>query len=183
MRLATIAFAAWLGIAKAEACSSPEGEFHITRTSPLRTLPQGVVQLQVNVPLDEEKMRSMRSGTITVPVVQTLSGDFNGLQVTFSFEAFTSCHYFGPTGLGLYIVVLPLRYAEGDPVLGAGGRPEISALFLPAEGEPDFSNFMYPDFAKLPNQLSCVRRAEKVAANNPAAVCSEADDPGSLFNP
>jgi hypothetical protein len=171
-----------VGAPSASACAGPENESHVTRRTPLKLVPQGTIQLQVNVPLDEEVQRSKRSGRLTVSVLRTVSGDFSAPQITFDFQLHTSCEYFGPAGQGLYIVLLPYRYAEGDPVLNEDGQPEVSALLLPAEGEADFHHYMYPDFKKLAQQLSCMRRARARNSSEGFELCSNAKDPTTLFN-
>ena len=171
-----------VGSTCARACAGPQYESHVTRRTPLESVPQGTIQLQVNVPLDEEVQRSKRSGRLTVSVLRTVSGDFRAPQITFDFQLHTSCEYFGPTGQGLYIVLLPYRYAEGDPVLNEDGQPDVSALLLPSEGEADFHHYTYPDFEKLPQQLSWMRRARAGKNSEGFELCSNAKDPTILFN-
>ena len=170
-----------LGSARASACPGPQYESHVTRQTPLESVPQGTIQLQVDVPLDEEVQRTKRSGRLTVSVLRTVSGDFFAPQITFSFQLHTSCDYFGPTGQGLYVLLLPYRYAEGDPVLNEDGQPDVAALLLPAEGEPDFRHYTYPDFEKLPQQLSCMRRARAAKSSEGFELCWEAKEPATLF--
>lgn len=166
----------------ANACAGPDSEFHVTRRIPVKNIPPGTIQLQVDVPYDEEEIRSLDHGTLTLPVVKLISGSFQETSITFNFSTHTSCEYFGPTGKGLYVVLLPHRYAEGDAVLDELSRPVIDALLVPSERQPDFSYYIYPDFAALPAQMSCMRRAKSANVSDYDACFLKADPSGLFLN-
>lgn len=161
------------------ACPNGDSEFLLTRSKSVAMVPEGAVQLLVDVPYDEEVLRSSRDGTVTLPVKKVLHGNFTEDSITFDYYNGNSCENFGPTGSDLYIVIYPLNYAEGDPVLNDKGMQEFDVIRYNWNIDPNQEGVLPPSFLdpyiNLPERYSCFRRGAGEA--DALEVCGRADDP------
>lgn len=168
----------------AVACSDISSEYHITRARPVASVPEGAVQLQVDVPYEEDDLRSRDSGSVVLPVRKVANGTYTGNSVRLSYINRTSCEYFGPTGSNLYVVVYPLIYDEGDPVKDDAGNPIIEVIRYNYNTDPKYIGIVSPppygpgDIMTERKVYSCVRRGSYtdeamdkcLAAKNPDAL-------------
>lgn len=170
---------------QAGACSDVTSERHITRTRPVATVPEGAVQLQVDVPYDEDDLRSRNSGSVVLPVRKVTNGTYTGNSVRLSYVNRTSCEYFGPTGSNLYVVVYPLIYDEGDPVKDDAGNPIIEVIRYNYNTDPKYIGIVSPppdgpgDLMTERKIYSCIRRGgnKGETMNN----CASAKNPDGLY--
>jgi hypothetical protein len=171
--------------AAASACQGGQFENLITRDRPVKTVPEGAVQLLVDVPYNEDELRSLDQGKVTLPVKKVLHGSYAEKSVDIEFQNSTSCDYFGPTGPELYVVVSPLLYDEGDPVKDDNGKPIVEAIRCNWSIDPKFLGKLAPfpdgpaDILKERKMLSCIRRGRE--AEEAIEKCFDSKDPDSLY--
>ncbi len=177
----------------AMACQGLQYEDHVTRIRPVSNVPFGVVQLEVDVPYDEDKLRSKKSGTVTMPVKRVLHGTFKDKMIKLEFNNMNSCEYFGPTGPNRYIVVYPVLYDEGDPVKNKDGSDFISIIRYNNSIDPEYTGVLDmrkaqpDDIMRERKILSCLRRGGGTHLNSATGdiskKCFKAKNPDKVFSP
>ncbi len=169
------------------ACSDGQFESHVTRSRAVATVPAGAIQLQVDVPYNEDELRSLDEGKVTLPVKRVLHGSFEQKSIELDFNNMTSCDYFGPTGKGLYVVVNPWLYDEGDPVKDVSGNPIVDVIRYNWSVDPSYQGKLatFPDgpadVLKERKMFSCVRRGHET--EQAIVKCTAAKNPDSLYRP
>jgi hypothetical protein len=160
-------------------------ESHVTRDRPVVTVPVGAIQLQVDVPYNEDELRSLRQGQVTLPVKSVLHGSYEDNSIDIDFLNSTSCDYFGPTGQNLYIVVSPLLYNEGDSVKNDDGKALVDVIRYNSNIDPLFQGKLEPfhdgpvDILKERKIFSCVRRGKET--EEAFTKCVDAENPDNLY--
>jgi hypothetical protein len=167
------------------ACTAANFESHVTRDRPVATVPAGAIQLQIDVPYNEDELRLLRRGQVTLPVKNVLHGSYEDNSIDIDFINYTSCDYFGPTGQNLYIVVYPLLYDEGDPVKNNNGKDLVDVIRYNSNIDPLFQGKLEPsrdgpvDILKERKIFSCVRRGKET--EEAFTKCVDAENPDNLY--
>lgn len=167
------------------ACIDGQFESHVTRSRAVVAVPAGAIQLQVDVPYDEDELRSLDQGKVTLPVKRVLHGSYEEKSIELDFRNSTSCEYFGPTGSGLYVVVNPWLYDEGDPVKDDHGKPIVNLIRYNRSVDPSYQGKLAPypdgstDIMKERKMFSCVRRGKETA--EAIENCTDAENPDDLY--
>lgn len=167
------------------ACMAANFESHVTRDHPVATVPAGAIQLQVDVPYNEDELRSLTQGQVTLPVKSVLHGSYADNSIDIDFLNSTSCDYFGPTGQNLYIVVYPLLYDEGDSLKNNNGKALVDVIRYNSNIDPLFQGKLEPfpdgpvDILKERKIFSCMRRGKET--EEAMAKCVDAENPDNLY--
>jgi hypothetical protein len=169
----------------ASACPADIFESHITRSRPVATIPAGAIQLKVDASDDEDELRSLSEGKVSLPVKEVLQGSYKEKFIEIDFTHQTSCDYFGPTGEDVYVVVYPLLYDEGDPVKDAEGKPMMDVIRYNASIDPTYLGKLAPfpdgatDIIRERKIFSCIRRGG--CGDKATEICWDAENPDNIY--
>lgn len=123
------------------ACSPPPPEFpsdsaSVSSLVPAKNVPKGVIQLKVEAP----DYGNIRDDKMTLRVKQVINGKFSEPTIFLNASNVSNCgSSFEPLAGDFFISVLPMEYADGEPVMDRGGKQEFGALF-----------YKYPSFYDEP---------------------------------